>query len=58
MSYEVGQHIDLSYLNKRAPAADSKKKTFSEAVEHLVEVGTSFDLRTGKAARRIPVVFA
>jgi hypothetical protein len=57
MSYDIGQHIDLSYLN-RALQPIQKKSSFQETVNTLFEVGTQFVFNQGKTARRIPVAFA
>lgn len=64
MSYDVGTHIDLRYLNRKTEAAPQvqKKSDFQEAVSNAYEVGTQFvfNFKAGqaKAARRIPVVYA
>jgi hypothetical protein len=63
MSYEVGSHIDLSYLNKKAEVVPTaSKKSVQETASNLYEVGTQFVFNlTGqeaKAARRIQVVYA
>lgn len=59
--FEVGTHIDLSHINGRravpAPRVQ-KKSSFQEAAQTLVDVGTQIVFKQGKAARRIPVVFA
>lgn len=56
MSVDVGTHIDLSHLNK-VPAVAPKKKTFSETIGNLVEVGTSFTFTPElKVVRHIPVI--
>lgn len=55
MSYEIGSHFDLTYLNKEVAKA-TPNKSFKE---NLVEVGTSFIFKDNlKAFRRIPVVTA
>lgn len=64
MSYDVGTHIDLRYLNKKHEVLRvvEKKTNFQEAVSGLYDVGTQFvfNFKQGKAqvARRIPVVYA
>lgn len=39
MSYEIGQHIDLSYINRKHPAAQ-KKSSFQAEAKKLWEVGS------------------
>lgn len=60
MSYDVGQYIDLTYLNKKH--VGSEKKSDSETSRTLFEVGTQFIFSLTpqgfKAAIRIPVAFA
>lgn len=61
MSYDVGTHIDLSYLNRKTEVAPAvPKKSFQEATSNLFEVGTQFVFsnKGAKAARRIQVVYA
>jgi hypothetical protein len=62
MSYEVGTHIDLSYLNHKTEVAPQvqKKSDFQEAASTLFEVGTQFVFNQAqqKLARRIPVSYA
>jgi hypothetical protein len=60
MSYDIGTHIDLSYLNKKMVVTPrAEKKTFPpQSVRKLYEVGTQFIFSQNKAARRIPVAFA
>jgi hypothetical protein len=69
MTYEVGQFIDLSYLNKKAEVAASIPKsearqepaeTTAPSLSSLYEVGASYiwDKATGQLTRRIPVAFA
>lgn len=64
MSYEVGTHIDLQHLNRKAEVEPMvhKKSNVQEAASTLYDVGTQFVFNlTGqeaKAARRIQVVFA
>lgn len=55
--YEIGQHIDLSYLNDCRPAeattADSGRQSWQ------FPVGTSFDFtQAPRTIIRIPVAFA
>jgi hypothetical protein len=57
MSYDIGTHIDLSYLNRKV-VVPREKKSFQETSATLFEVGTQFIFSQNKAARRIPVVFA
>lgn len=64
--YEVGTHIDLSYLNKKhevVAAVPRKKSAFQKTIEaasNLQEVGTQyvFDQTTGKFGKRIQIQFA
>jgi hypothetical protein len=60
MSYEIGTHIDLTYLNRKAVATAPKKSVFNQTFEQAsnteVEVGTSYNFQNGKAARRIEVL--
>lgn len=62
MSVIPGTHFDLTHLNKATADVKKKDTYFSQAFETQsnteVEVGTSFSFSTGKAARRIQVVFA
>lgn len=55
MSYVPGTKIDLTYLNKEV--ATNEYNSFQEATSTLLEVGTSFVFRQGKAFRKIPVAF-
>lgn len=65
MSYDVGQHIDLSYINRKKPAevpSRQKKSRSAEAARTLYDVGTQFVFRLTpagfQAAIKIPVAFA
>lgn len=63
MSYDIGTHIDLTYINKRSMAAPSRqKKSLSETTQHLYDIGTSLIFQitpTGiKTAIKIPVALA
>lgn len=60
MSYDVGQYIDLTYLNKpKSDSSHQKKSSFQETAENLYSVGTQFIFQITpqglKAAIRIPV---
>lgn len=53
MSYEVGTHVDLRYLNKKvAPQQQPKASFMAVAVEGYEGLRFKF-----KYARRIPVVY-
>jgi len=54
MSYDIGSHVDLHFLNRKVAG------TFQGAIESTeVNPGTSFTFtKEGRAARRIPVAFA
>jgi hypothetical protein len=60
MSYDVGTHIDLRYLNKKE--VSNQAPQLRETATNLMDVGTqiSFKLINKKlaSARQIPVVFA
>lgn len=60
VSYDIGTHVDLSYLNRVIPTVE-KKSNFQETSEHLYEVGAQiwfdFTQQNVKSWRRIPVVF-
>lgn len=63
MSYEVGTHVDLSYLNRKAEVRPvATKKSVQETAGGIYEVGTQilFNLTPAgfKTARRIQVQFA
>jgi hypothetical protein len=55
MAYEIGSHIDLTFLNRKV-VAPAVRKSFAE---NLQEVGTSFIFKDNlKAFRRIEVATA
>lgn len=68
MTYDVGTHIDLSYLNKKrgvvtsVPHKSVFEAAFTDNQTDGYEIGTAFRFsKTAQgiqAARRIPVTFA
>lgn len=58
MSYEVGQHIDLSHINGGLPSGN--KKSFQTSIDYIV--GTRFTFKKVdnqiKMVRQIQVTFA
>lgn len=62
MYYVVGQHIDLSYLNKPVETKPDIEPVVIERPKHEFDVGTNFVFKfiNGKyqAAINIPVSFA
>lgn len=60
MTYNVGDHIDLSYINSPAVLVKPVKKqeSINETFKRLYDVGTKIVFNEGKAAIKVNVVFA